>query len=355
MPHVTTILGNEVGVQYQGTRDASSLMGAAQISGLIVGQFKRGRLDQPMTITLENVKGTLGEDLGNPDYLAVLDALAGGVPSVQVMRVNSGMVDNVVMDNEFYFTTIAGNLDYSGVVGDQIIFSDGTTITLDEDDLNDIIAPDGKHKVLLKEHREASYVGIGGDALIELHNFPTLSTITNFDFSPNESSPNLVKVPTVLPSNLTNISWMFYDATSFNQDISMWNVSNVTRMDGMFRTATAFNQDISMWNVSNVTRMNKMFYNATSFNQPLNSWNVSNVTNMDNMFNEATAFNQDISMWNVSNVTNMDGMFYDATAFNQDLSKWCVGLIPTLPTAFDTNTPSWTLPKPVWGTCPTLP
>lgn len=90
MPHVTTILGNEVGVQYQGTRDASSLMGAAQVSGLIVGQFKRGRLDQPMTITLENVKGTLGEDLDNPDYLAVLDALASGVPSVQVMRVNGG-------------------------------------------------------------------------------------------------------------------------------------------------------------------------------------------------------------------------------------------------------------------------
>ena len=87
MPHVTTILGNEVGIQYQGTRDASSLMGAAQVSGLIVGQFKRGRLDQPMTITLENVKGTLGEDLDNPDYLAVLDALASGVPSVQVMRV----------------------------------------------------------------------------------------------------------------------------------------------------------------------------------------------------------------------------------------------------------------------------
>ena len=91
MPHVTTILGNEVGIQYQGTRDASSLTGAAQISGLIVGQFKRGRLDQPMTITLENVKGTLGEDLDNPDYLAVLDALAGGVPSVQVMRVNNAL------------------------------------------------------------------------------------------------------------------------------------------------------------------------------------------------------------------------------------------------------------------------
>ena len=93
MPHVTTILGNEVGVQYQGTRDASSLTGAAQVSGLIVGQFKRGRLDQPMTITLENVKGTLGEDLDNPDYLAVLDALAGGVPSVQVMRLKGGDID----------------------------------------------------------------------------------------------------------------------------------------------------------------------------------------------------------------------------------------------------------------------
>ena len=86
MPHVTTILGNEVGIQYQGTRDASSLTGAAQVSGLIVGTFKRGRLDRPMTITKKNIRGTLGYDPENPHYIAVQDALASGLDMVLVLR-----------------------------------------------------------------------------------------------------------------------------------------------------------------------------------------------------------------------------------------------------------------------------
>ena len=46
------------------------------------------------------------------------------------------------------------------------------------------------------------------------------------------------------------------------------------------------------WNVSNVIDMTWMFENASSFNQPLNNWNVSNVTDVFGMFNGATSFNQ---------------------------------------------------------------
>ena len=201
--------------------------------------------------------------------------------------------------NEMHFTTLAGTVGYSGVAGDQIIFSDGTSITLVEEYLYDIAAPAGKHKVVLKEPREATYVGIGGEALIELHNFPTLSSVNTFDF---RSSPNLVKVPTTLPSNITHIQYMFSGATSFNQDISMWDTSNITHIQYMFNGASAFNQ-------------------------PLNSWNVSNVTSMSYMFNSASAFNQDLSQWCVSNIT-------------EHLST------------FDLDATNWTLPKPVWGTCP---
>jgi hypothetical protein len=70
------------------------------------------------------------------------------------------------------------------------------------------------------------------------------------------------------------------------------------------------------------------------------------------MFFGTTSFNQDIGLWNVSGVTVMSNMFQNATNFNQDLSGWCVTLIPSLPLNFDTSTPSWILPKPVWGTCP---
>ena len=45
---------------------------------------------------------------------------------------------------------------------------------------------------------------------------------------------------------------MFYDS-SFNNDISDWDVSGVTKMRVMFLSNHVFNQNISSWNVTNVT------------------------------------------------------------------------------------------------------
>ena len=47
-------------------------------------------------------------------------------------------------------------------------------------------------------------------------------------------------------------------------------MSNVTNMEGMFNEASSFNQDISNWDVSKVTYMRQMFKKASSFNQPIN-------------------------------------------------------------------------------------
>ena len=43
-------------------------------------------------------------------------------------------------------------------------------------------------------------------------------------------------------------------------------------MDSMFREATSFNQDLSSWNIGSVTDMWDMFDDATSFNQNLCAW-----------------------------------------------------------------------------------
>ena len=129
-------------------------------------------------------------------------------------------------------------------------------------------------------------------------------------------------------------------------------LSNVTNMNFMFRGATSFNGDISSWNVSNVTGMLYMLGFTSSFNSDISNWDVSNVTNMLAMFHSATSFNVDISNWNVSNVTNMGFMLFNASSFNQDLSSWCVTNITSPPTLFDSGAASWVLPRPVWGTCP---
>ncbi len=153
-------------------------------------------------------------------------------------------------------------------------------------------------------------------------------------------------------SRVTTMESMFYLASEFNQDISPWDVSRVDNMRVMFAYAGRFNQDIGVWNVSNVTNMIAMFSDAAAFNQDIDSWDVSSVTTMEAMFYRASAFNQDIGSWDVSSVTDMRDMFDHATMFNQDLSGWCVSNIGSIPDGFDDNATAWTLPRPVWGTCP---
>lgn len=73
-------------------------------------------------------------------------------------------------------------------------------------------------------------------------------------------------------SNVTDMRYMFYDATSFNQDIGNWDVSNVYYMRGMFYQADNFNQDLTQWCVSNFSSMPYSFsdYSAlTASNHPV--------------------------------------------------------------------------------------
>ena len=74
-----------------------------------------------------------------------------------------------------------------------------------------------------------------------------------------------------------------------------------------------------------VTDMSHMFGQDTSFNQNINNWDTSQVTDMSFMFYKAYSFNQDITYWDTSKVFDMGYMFYNATSFNQDLSWWKVG------------------------------
>ena len=62
---------------------------------------------------------------------------------------------------------------------------------------------------------------------------------------------------------------------------------------------------IGEWDVSRVNNMAFMFYNAKSFNSDLSKWDVTQVTDMNNMFAFASSFTQELcsTVWIHSKAT----------------------------------------------------
>lgn len=77
------------------------------------------------------------------------------------------------------------------------------------------------------------------------------------------SSPEM---PAHIPSTVTDLTFMFFGATAFNQDIGSWDTSAVTKMGNMFSYASAFNRDLSRWCVTNVT------LRPTGFDDRADAW-----------------------------------------------------------------------------------
>ena len=107
---------------------------------------------------------------------------------------------------------------------------------------------------------------------------------------------------------MTTLEGMFYKKTTFNEDISKWDVSNVLEMTSIFNNAFAFNADISEWKVNKVAGCYKMFFMAQ------NSGGASILT---------SKFNSDLSKWRLSpTCTGMQYLFAAAVSFNSDISSW---------------------------------
>ena len=138
---------------------------------------------------------------------------------------------------------------------------------------------------------------------------------------------NLTSVPSQIPTTVTTLRQMFYNASSFNQDINAWTTTNILNMSGMFRGATTFNQSLNSWTTASVTDMSSMFQSATAFNRSIVSWSTGNVTTMTGMFSGASVFNQNISGWDTSKVTLMTSMFQNSPLFRQYIRVWNTGAV----------------------------
>ena len=203
------------------------------------------------------------------------------------LNVNTGGESTLEL-REGTFTTLSGGT---------LTFADGssTTFTPGNDKTYNVGATQAG--VANFKRTSPNYI-VRGSSLVKVLKYPDNATNIN-----HENSPNLIEVPDKLPPNVTNLTYAFY--------------------------------------------------NCSSFNQPLNNWNTTNVTSMSYMFGSCSSFNQPLGNWNTSNVTAMGSMFYNCSSFNQDLSKWCVSLITSIPNNFNYNAPLLTAAKlPVWGTCP---
>ena len=164
---------------------------------------------------------------------------------------------------------------------------------------------------------------------------PDLSIVTDMSYMFSYAISFNQDVGSWNTANVTNMSHMFSYADSFNQDIGSWSTANVTNMAYMFSNASVFNQNIGSWNVGNVSNMGYIFSNASSFNQPIGNWNTTNVTYMKGMFSGATSFNQDIVSWNTANVVNMMRMFRNTFSFNQSLGGWNISSLTNASNIFD--------------------
>ena len=122
------------------------------------------------------------------------------------------------------------------------------------------------------------------------------------------------EMPSWDTSSVTSMALMFYQASSFNADISGWDTSSVTNMRYMFYEASSFNADISGWGTSSVTDMGYMFAGALAFNADISGWDTSSVTDMYRMFDGASSFNANISGWNTSSVTSSATRYSIVTA-----------------------------------------
>jgi surface protein len=124
-------------------------------------------------------------------------------------------------------------------------------------------------------------------------------------------------------STLTDFSGLFFrngaELTTFNEDISGWDVSNVTNMSKMFKGCSSFNRNLASWGqkVGNVTDMTSMFEDCTSMDvtnqESLKHWNVSSVG--------VTAVNNSV-LWSVDYVFQPNNVIELPVSGNDDGRNW---------------------------------
>ncbi|MGP4716907.1 BspA family leucine-rich repeat surface protein [Psychrobacter sp. T6-6] len=293
-------LGSAAGIQYQGVIDKTETSSLPSLAnGVVTGKFKRGRMDKPFKVTPSTYQALLGRDPSNPSYLAVEDAFKRGISQLSVLRtgssasgaakpaipVNTGTVIFSVESYENSSSEYPVYIYIEDPVGDWSltesgeVIADSTGFTANgiEVDIYDggvdmylkIAATEVKNFEL---DATAVYVDISYDGNHTETTSDPLAKVVISQFSSKIPSfttglPNtLLTVPEYIPPELIDISYLFFRANLFNQDISMWDVSHVINMNSMLQQAGMFNQDLSNWCTPNLP------FGAEYFDKGADAW-----------------------------------------------------------------------------------
>ena len=159
------------------------------------------------------------------------------------------------------------------------------------------------------------------DKIINISNFGGIEIISSAFFGCTNIDITATDIPVI--QGVVNV---FKDCSSliFNSSIYDWEV-NTSNISAMFFGATSFNQKIFPFN-STMTVLSSFFRDSNSFNQPIEG-DTSQVKRMDNFFRGCTAFNQPLDHLNYSSVERIQNFMFGKTSANYDADYYADLLI----------------------------
>jgi hypothetical protein len=264
-----------------------------------------------------NKLGGGGGAAPNPDFVSTWDTTkAGSSSDTVVLPLLSG-------------GTYSGTIDWGDSSSDSLSYANRTHT----------FATAGTYTITITGQIEGFTFNNGGDKLkiLDISNWGTVAFTgnyqqmrgcTNLDISATDA-------PDVSGVIGFELQGFFYGCTSLTTpDFSAWDVSMISNFASMFAGGlTTFNGDLSTWDMSSATTIEGMFNGCSIYNQPMNDWDVSNVLTTVTCFYKNYAFNQNIGAWRLTSCTNCQDMFYNCNAFNNggsaDIDGWDVSNVAT--------------------------
>lgn len=145
----------------------------------------------------------------------------------------------------------------------------------------------GTYKLLV--YGTVSSLRVSGSALRQVLDWGNLEATHYAFYVAANPSINLSKLPSYLPDTVTSLQDLLRSSAYNGTDLSSWDISAVTNLNSAFRES-AYNNPLS-WEVAQVSNFDYAFYGATTFNQDLSYWDVAHIAE------EPVGFSEDTISW----------------------------------------------------------